>query len=138
MSPSPRIFVAGHRGLVGAALVRRLERTPATVLTRSHQELDLTRQEAVEQFFREERPEVVYLAAAKVDAAVSVQARTTIEETDWLLDLAGENDFIAGVVGWVELTDGRVGETLGRLAAREKLVAVRHVLQCSQRFSLKI
>jgi GDP-L-fucose synthase len=62
-----RAFVAGHRGLVGAALVRRLEREPGVELVlRSRQELDLTDQKAVESFFATERPDQVYLAAAKV------------------------------------------------------------------------
>jgi GDP-L-fucose synthase len=62
-----RIFVAGHRGLVGSALVRRLESGgPTGILVRSHAELDLCRQEPVERFFEQERPEYVFLAAARV------------------------------------------------------------------------
>ncbi len=62
-----RIYVAGHRGLVGAALVRLLEREGYhRLLLRTHAELDLTRQEKVETFFREEKPEYVFVAAAKV------------------------------------------------------------------------
>ncbi len=61
------IYVAGHRGMVGAAIVRRLEqRGQARVLTRTHAELDLTDQGAVQRFFAEHRPAQVYLAAAKV------------------------------------------------------------------------
>lgn len=59
-----RIFVAGHRGLAGSALMRRLAREGCTLLTATHAELDLTRQEAVEQWFDRHRPDVVYLAAA--------------------------------------------------------------------------
>lgn len=67
MRRTNRIFVAGHRGLVGSALVRNLERKGyESIMTRTRQELDLTRQEAVEGFFRRERPEYVFLAAAKV------------------------------------------------------------------------
>lgn len=67
MRRTNRIFVAGHRGLVGSALVRNLERKGyGSIQTRTRQELDLTRQEAVERFFRNERPEYVFLAAAKV------------------------------------------------------------------------
>lgn len=66
MHASPRIFVAGHRGLVGSALVRRLEQTQATLITRTHAELDLTDAQAVEAFFASEKPQQVYLAAAKV------------------------------------------------------------------------
>jgi len=69
------------------------------------------------------------IEAAGVDAVVSVQARQTLEETRWLLDLAGENDFVAGVVGWVPLTSPTVAETLARLAANPRLCGVRHVLQ---------
>ena len=67
MDLSARIFVAGHRGLVGSALVRCLEREGArNLLLRSRAELDLTDQSAVAAFFATERPEYVFLAAAKV------------------------------------------------------------------------
>ena len=66
MSPKPKIYVAGHRGMVGAALVRRLESEYCTLITRTHADLDLTDQAAVRQFFAQERPDQVYLAAAKV------------------------------------------------------------------------
>jgi GDP-L-fucose synthase len=62
----PRVFVAGHRGLVGSALVRRLLREPVELVTRSRQELDLENPLAVMRFFARERPQQVYLAAAKV------------------------------------------------------------------------
>jgi GDP-L-fucose synthase len=62
----PRVFVAGHRGLVGSALVRRLSREPVELVTRSRQELDLENPLAVLRFFARERPQQVYLAAAKV------------------------------------------------------------------------
>ena len=65
---------------------------------------------------------------AGVDGVVSVQARQKLAETDWLLDLAGRNDFIRGVVGWVPLIDGKVQEVLERLASHGKLKSVRHVL----------
>ena len=62
-----RIFVAGHRGLVGSAIRRRLEAAGCgNIILRSHRELDLTRQAEVEAFFASERPEYVFLAAAKV------------------------------------------------------------------------
>ncbi|MBI5136916.1 MAG: GDP-L-fucose synthase [Nitrospirae bacterium] len=67
MDSSARIFVAGHRGMVGAALVRALEKAGYThVITRTRAELDLTDQRAVAAFFTAERPQAVLLAAAKV------------------------------------------------------------------------
>lgn len=66
-SGKTRIFVAGHRGMVGSAIVRRLGRDPSTeVITRSRDELDLTNQSEVHQFFAETQVDQVYLAAAKV------------------------------------------------------------------------
>lgn len=62
-----KIYVAGHRGLVGSALVRCLKREGFTqIITRTHEELDLTRQADVEDFFVEEKPDYVILAAARV------------------------------------------------------------------------
>ena len=62
-----KIYVAGHGGLVGSALVRKLEKEGFTnIVTRTHAELDLTRQAEVEAFFKKEKPEYVILAAAKV------------------------------------------------------------------------
>ncbi len=66
---SERIYVAGHRGMVGSAIVRQLRSqgvSDAQMLTRTHAELDLTNQAAVQAFFAQERPTQVYLAAAKV------------------------------------------------------------------------
>jgi len=65
----PKIYVAGHRGMVGSALVRNLLArgiASENLITRSRQELDLTNQMAVQEFFARERPDQVYLAAAKV------------------------------------------------------------------------
>jgi GDP-L-fucose synthase len=67
-----RIYVAGHRGLVGSALTRRLEAGGyRNLVTRTHGELDLTNQEEVREFFKAERPEYVFLAAAKVGGIVA-------------------------------------------------------------------
>ena len=67
MKPDDRIYIAGHRGLVGSALVRNLQAKDYTnLITRTHAELDLTDQNAVETFFAKEKPEFVLLAAAKV------------------------------------------------------------------------
>jgi GDP-L-fucose synthase len=75
MHPDSRIFVAGHRGLVGSALVRALDRAGyGTLLLRTRQELDLLDQRAVERFFAWERPEYVLLAAAKVGGILANHA----------------------------------------------------------------
>ena len=67
MNTNAKIYVAGHRGMVGSAIVRELQRKGYTnIITRTHSELDLTRQEQVEKFFADEKPEYVFLAAAKV------------------------------------------------------------------------
>ncbi|MCK4275072.1 MAG: amidohydrolase family protein, partial [Phycisphaerae bacterium] len=66
--------------------------------------------------------------AAGVDGVVSVQARQTVEETEWLLGMAGRNPFIRGVVGWVPLASPQAGGDLERFAADPNLKAVRHVL----------
>lgn len=67
MNKDSKIYVAGHRGLVGSAIVRNLEERGYTnIICRTHKELDLTRQADVEKFFEEEKPEYVFLAAAKV------------------------------------------------------------------------
>jgi L-fuconolactonase len=68
------------------------------------------------------------IAAAGVGGVVTVQARQTLEETGWLLDLAVQHTFIRGVVGWVPLADARAGEILARLAGHAGLKGVRHVL----------
>jgi len=67
MEKDSKIYVAGHRGLVGSAVLRELkERGYLRLVTRTHEELDLTRQAEVEDFFSEERPDYVFLAAARV------------------------------------------------------------------------
>jgi L-fuconolactonase len=70
------------------------------------------------------------IRAAGIAGVVSVQARQSFAETDWLLELAGRHEFIRGVVGWVPLADRAVEDILSRfVAASPKLKAVRHVLQ---------
>lgn len=72
MDKDSKIYVAGHRGMVGSAIVRELQRQGYTnIITRTHSELDLCRQEQVEQFFATERPEYVFLAAAKVGGIIA-------------------------------------------------------------------
>jgi len=67
MQKQSKVYVAGHRGLVGAAIMRRLAAVGYTnVVTKTHTELDLVNQEAVNTFFEREQPEYVFLAAAKV------------------------------------------------------------------------
>ncbi|QLY79127.1 GDP-L-fucose synthase [Clostridium intestinale] len=67
MNKDSKIYVAGHRGLVGSAIVRNLEsKGYINIIKKIHSELDLTNQEAVRRFFEEEKPEYVFLAAAKV------------------------------------------------------------------------
>jgi GDP-L-fucose synthase len=69
MTQHPKIYVAGHRGMVGSALVRHFlanGHPVKSIVTRTHAELDLTNQAAVNAFFAEEKPDEVYLAAAKV------------------------------------------------------------------------
>ncbi|MDG1143471.1 MAG: GDP-L-fucose synthase [Burkholderiales bacterium] len=67
MNNEPKIFVAGHKGMVGSAIMRQLVGLGTKkLLTRTHAELDLTEQAAVRQFFSKERPDQVYLAAARV------------------------------------------------------------------------
>lgn len=62
-----KVYIAGHRGMVGSAIIRRLESEGYhNILTATHSELDLMRQQDVEDFFRREKPDIVYLAAAKV------------------------------------------------------------------------
>ena len=75
MHPGTRVYVAGHRGLVGSAIVRRLQAANHTrLVTRTHAELDLCDAAATQAFFESESPEVVFLAAAKVGGIVANQS----------------------------------------------------------------
>ena len=79
-----RVFVAGHRGMVGSALLRQLESSgTAAIITRSRKELDLTNQAEVEAFFMDQRPDTVYLAAARVGGIKA--------NSDWPADFIREN-----------------------------------------------
>ncbi|MCI9356994.1 MAG: GDP-L-fucose synthase [Lachnospiraceae bacterium] len=74
MDKEAKIYVAGHRGMVGSAILRALKKQGyQNVITRTHKELDLCRQQEVEEFFSEEKPEYVFLAAAKVGGIVANQ-----------------------------------------------------------------
>ncbi len=72
---------------------------------------------------------VPLLRAANLDGTVAVQARQTLEETQWLLDLADQHDFIRGVVGWVDLSSAELHAQLARFGAHSKFRGVRHVVQ---------
>ena len=75
MEKKSKIYVAGHRGMVGSAIVRELKRQGYNnIVARTHRELDLTRQQEVEAFFEAEKPDYVFLAAAKVGGIVANQS----------------------------------------------------------------
>jgi L-fuconolactonase len=67
--------------------------------------------------------------ALQIEGTVAVQARQTVDETEWLLQLAAQHPRIRGVVGWVDLCDPHVGRQLEMLCADERLRGVRHVVQ---------
>jgi L-fuconolactonase len=69
------------------------------------------------------------LGQCGIEGCIAVQARQTLQETQWLLDLARQYPFIKGVVGWVNLRSHAIEEQLGVLAQNPKLVGVRHVVQ---------
>ncbi len=93
MEKTSKIFVAGHRGMVGSAVVRALEaRGFDNLALRDRAGLDLTRQEQVERFFEEERPEYVFLAAAKVGG---ILANSTQRADFILLNLQIQNNVIS-------------------------------------------
>ncbi|MCT7486749.1 GDP-L-fucose synthase [Aliarcobacter cryaerophilus] len=72
MNKNSKIYIAGHRGLVGSAIVKNLKSKGYTnIITRTHKELDLINQKAVEEFFEKDKPEYVILAAAKVGGIVA-------------------------------------------------------------------
>jgi GDP-L-fucose synthase len=72
MDKQAKIYIAGHRGMVGSAILRNLQARGFTnIITRTHQELDLIDQAAVDLFFEQEKPDYVFLAAAKVGGIVA-------------------------------------------------------------------
>ena len=76
MSSSPRVFVAGHRGLVGSAVIRRLQRNHGVeILTATREQLDLRDQAAVNYWFKANRPEYVYLVAGTVGGIMANSTR---------------------------------------------------------------
>ncbi|MBO6305288.1 MAG: GDP-L-fucose synthase [Selenomonadaceae bacterium] len=83
MKKDSKIFVAGHRGMVGGAILRKLQSENYTnIIVRNHSELDLTNQQKVNEFFAAEKPEYVFLAAAKVGGIMANQAA----KADFLYD----------------------------------------------------
>lgn len=92
MESKSKIYVAGHRGLVGSAIVRRLRAGGySNLITRSHSELDLTNQAAVRDFFVQERPDYVFVAAAKVGG---IKANSTYPAEFIYVNLAIETNLI--------------------------------------------
>ena len=63
------------------------------------------------------------------DGSIAVQARQMVNETEWLLELAGQHDIIKGVVGWVDLCSDKINEQLEKFSENNKLKGVRHVVQ---------
>lgn len=96
LRPGDRVFVAGHRGLVGSAIVRRLQRECCyTLILRSRAELDLADRNAVLEFFQDEQPEHVILAAAKVGGIAANMA----QPVEFLLEnLKIQNNVLEGVL----------------------------------------
>jgi GDP-L-fucose synthase len=92
MNKNAKIYIAGHRGLVGSALVRLLEKQGYNnLITRTHEELDLISQPAVQEFFTKEKPDYVLLAAARVGG---ILANTTYPADFIYQNLAIQNNVI--------------------------------------------
>lgn len=92
MESNSKIYVAGHRGLVGSAIYKRLqEKGYSNIVFRTHKELDLTNSQAVAEFFETERPEYVFLAAAKVGG---IMANTTYRAQFIFENLQIQNNII--------------------------------------------
>jgi len=75
---------------------------------------------------------LVELNKNQMDGCIAVQARQSLEETEWLLELADKSDFIKGVVGWVDLKSNLVESQLAKYSKNPKFVGVRHVVQDEQ------
>jgi GDP-L-fucose synthase len=94
MEKDARIYVAGHRGMVGSALIRRLEQAGyANILTRTHAELDLLNQTATEAFLKKEKPDFIFIAAAKVGG---IQANNSLRADFIYQNLTIETNLIHG------------------------------------------
>lgn len=93
-NPSSRIFVAGHRGMVGSAIVRRLqERGYQNIITRTRADLDLLNQQAVHDFLHKEKPDYIFIAAAKVGG---IQANNEFRADFLIQNLQIETNLIHG------------------------------------------
>jgi len=102
MSTQTKIYVAGHRGMVGSAIVRALQQAgQANIVTRTHAELDLTDQVAVRSFFATEQPDQVFLAAAKVGG---IHANNTYPADFIYQNLMIEANVIEAFQEWRETT----------------------------------
>jgi L-fuconolactonase len=79
------------------------------------------------------------MSRVSIDACIAVQARQTLEETRWLLELADTNAFVAGVIGWIDLQADDAAEQLARFAGHPKFLGVRHIVQSEpdDRFMLR-
>lgn len=89
MEKNAKIYVAGHRGMVGSAIVRELKKQGyCNIITRTHKELDLCNQAAVEEFFQTQKPDYVFLAAAKVGGiAANSEALADFMWTNMVLEM---------------------------------------------------
>ena len=115
MNPEVRIYVAGHRGMVGSALVRNLAaRGYKNIITRTHAELDLTRQADVEAFFAAERPEYVFIAAAKVGGV----AHVVLPSREFSTDHSNPVKFADSAVPFLIDEMERAGADRNRMQAR--------------------
>ena len=92
MIKTSKIYVAGHNGMVGAAIVRKLQVSGfKNLVLKSSSELDLRNQTAVNKFFEEERPEFVFLAAAKVGGIVANNTYRAVFIQNWRLSHSKKN-----------------------------------------------
>ena len=120
-----RLFVAGHRGMVGQALMRRLADQPRSLLTATRDELDLTSQAAVERWMQEARPQVVIIAAAKVGGILAnASFPVGFLEQNLLIELnLIRTSFRVGVektLAFADFRDNREFITQGNLAENPK------------------
>ena len=110
MKPDAKIFVTGHRGMVGSALVRRLQAGGyGNLLTRTHSELDLADQRAVHAFLAEQKPDYLFIAAAKVGG---IQANNSHRAEFLYQNLMIEANLIHGA---------HLAGEIGRASCRERV-----------------